>query len=117
MPIFDPPYRISYPRFHPDDSPIAKRVLSFYRGGLEGITVYVLNDGSVTQIQPEDVSTISKTYRGGYRHEITAAEAIVLTNAGYAVISDGASVPHTHAEMAAFTHANLALYTHAELAS
>lgn len=45
--------------------------------------MFVLTTGAVTESQPSDWEDISMVYYGGHRTSITAAEAAVLTSAGY----------------------------------
>lgn len=48
-----------------------------------GINVFVLTDGSVTDIQPSSWDEVSVVYYGGHRTSITQTEADTLTGAGY----------------------------------
>jgi hypothetical protein len=89
MPIFRTPYVFGRePRFHPNDVPAAKRIRSFYRGGATGVTVYILVDNSVTTVLPYDTSTIRTTYIGGYLHEVSDADATLLSAAGFDIDGD-----------------------------
>jgi hypothetical protein len=48
-----------------------------------GRNVYKLTDGSFTENQPGDMSTVEKIYHGGHIHELTSAEEADLVEAGY----------------------------------
>jgi hypothetical protein len=48
-----------------------------------GRNVFLLTDGTFTENEPADFSTIATTYHGGHSHSITAAESAALTAAGY----------------------------------
>jgi len=52
-----------------------------------GRNVYKLTDGSFTENQPGDMSTVEKIYHGGHIHELTAAEEADLIEAGMGAIS------------------------------
>lgn len=45
--------------------------------------MYKLTDGSFTENQPGDMSTVEKIYHGGHIHELTSAEEADLIEAGY----------------------------------
>jgi len=49
-----------------------------------GINVYKLTTGAYTEDEPTDPTTIAVTYHGGHSHTVSAAEAALLTAAGYA---------------------------------
>lgn len=58
----------------------------FYRYTIPRGVTLVVNGSTVTEHQyPSESTLLAATayYRGGYIHEITSAEATVLTNAGY----------------------------------
>lgn len=48
-----------------------------------GKNVWKLNDGTYTERQPRDATTIAVTYYGGHVYTVTAAEAAALNAAGY----------------------------------
>lgn len=86
MPTFFPPVTIELPRYHPDDSWSIKRARSFYRAEPTGVTVWVLDDGSVTtdrRYHSIDRHRIRHEYLGGHFHKISEAEAAVLIGAGF----------------------------------
>jgi hypothetical protein len=45
--------------------------------------VFKLTNNSFTENQPGDMTTVSVTYHGGHSHTVSAAEAALLTAAGY----------------------------------
>lgn len=48
-----------------------------------GKNVYKLNDGTYTETQPSDMTTVAIEYLGAHVHTVTVAEAAALTAAGY----------------------------------
>ena len=48
-----------------------------------GRNVFLLTNGTITENQPSDATTISKIYYGGHATEITTDDAATLTAAGY----------------------------------
>jgi hypothetical protein len=48
-----------------------------------GRNVFLLADGTYTENEPNDITTISKVYWGGSNNEVSAAEVASLTAAGY----------------------------------
>lgn len=45
--------------------------------------MYLLTDGTYSEIEQFDTSLVTTVYHGGHSHTITSAEATSLTNAGY----------------------------------
>jgi hypothetical protein len=45
--------------------------------------VYLLTNGTFTEIQPSNIATVDKVYYGGHDIEVTAEEVAALTAAGY----------------------------------
>lgn len=76
-------------------NPLGTRLLAHYGGYPRAVNVWKLANGTYTQTQPVpaivnfSVPTAAETivhwYRGGVREEVSLAEAIALTNAGYTV--------------------------------
>ena len=48
-----------------------------------GRNVFLLNDGTITENEPGDPTTVSRVYHGAHRNIVTDAEAAALTAAGY----------------------------------
>ena len=48
-----------------------------------GRNVFLLTNGTYTQNEPNDITTIRKVYWGGSDNEVTADEVASLTAAGY----------------------------------
>jgi hypothetical protein len=48
-----------------------------------GRNVFLLTNGTYTENEPNDISTIRKVYWGGSENEVTADEVASLTAAGY----------------------------------
>lgn len=59
------------------------RLMRFFAPTARGRNVFWLTDGSFTENEPADQTTIQKTYLGGHSHDITAAESSALTAGGY----------------------------------
>lgn len=84
MPTFTPPTVIdvgsSLPNTKRDPaSRLARHLAPIARG----VNVYKLNTGVYTEDEPVDATTIAVTYQGGHNHTVSAAEAALLTAAGY----------------------------------
>lgn len=90
MPTFTPPIVYDVPTTLPDDRGVAWRHRRYYGPNARGVNVYVYADGTVSQDNPahltselaSDVSPTT-TYYGGHVYLISAAQAAVLTTAGY----------------------------------
>lgn len=78
MATFRPPTDL-YVSFDDGTEGIFRYLKNFPRGR----NVYKLTDGSFTENQPGDMSTVEKIYHGGHIHELTAAEEADLIEAGY----------------------------------
>lgn len=59
------------------------RLFSRLAAGPRGRNVFKLNDGTYTENQPGDMTTVAIEYLGGHVHTVSAAEATALTTAGY----------------------------------
>ena len=62
---------------------LANRLASHVRPTPRGRNVYLLTNGTYTENQPSDMTTVAKTYYGGHDIEVTADEVASLTAAGY----------------------------------
>jgi hypothetical protein len=62
---------------------LANRLAAHRTPTARGRNVYLLTDGTYTENQPGDMTTVSKVYYGGHDIEVTADEVASLTAAGY----------------------------------
>lgn len=62
---------------------MAYKLYRHYAPTARGRNVYKLNDGTYTENEPADMTTVAKTYYGGHSTEVTASEVDSLTAAGY----------------------------------
>lgn len=103
MPTFTPPANATEdPPVDEDATPIQRALFRHYRGRPVGRNVYLYSDGTVSEVDPDGLHTFarqeegspyaqgkSKTaafFQGGTGpYTITAAQATLLTNAGYTV--------------------------------
>lgn len=93
MAIFRPPVDMIVPPIYPlgpdDESHYAPttgaihRLMSRYAAGPRGRNVFLLNDGTITETQPNDLTTVNKVYWGACDNPVTAAEVTALQAAGY----------------------------------
>jgi hypothetical protein len=70
----------------PDDSQEVRLAYSLFRhfdAEPRGRNVFLLTNGSYTENEPNDITTISKVYWGGTNNEVSADEVASLTAAGY----------------------------------
>jgi len=58
-------------------------IMAYLAPGRRGRNVFKLTDGSFTEDQPSDMTTVAILYHGGHVHPITAAEQADLEEAGY----------------------------------
>jgi hypothetical protein len=58
-------------------------IFKYLKAWPRGRNVYKLLDGSFTEYQPSDMTTVDKIYHGGHIHEIDANEEADLIAAGY----------------------------------
>lgn len=65
------------------DQRLANLLARHYVPSAKGRNVYLLSNGTYTEKQPSDMSTVVKTYYGGHDIEVDAAEVASLTAAGY----------------------------------
>lgn len=78
MPTFTPPTVQDVAR-----DQRARGVVRFWPAHYRGVNVFKLTDGTYTESQPADSTTVAVTYHGAHSHTVTAAEATLLTAAGY----------------------------------
>lgn len=64
-------------------TPPGRALFRHYGSVTEGRNVYILTNGTVTEADPTDWSTVAHALWGGHIEPITAAEAALLTAAGY----------------------------------
>ena len=62
---------------------LANRLASHRPSAARGRNVYLLTNGTYTERQPGDMTTVAKTYHGGHDNVVTADEVTSLTAAGY----------------------------------
>ena len=62
---------------------LANRLAAHRNPTPRGRNVYLLTNGTYTENQPGDMTTVSKIYYGGHDIEVTADEVASLTAAGY----------------------------------
>lgn len=67
----------------PFNTSIEHRLFRYLHRGERGRNVFKLTDLSYTENQPGDMTTVLTTYHGGHEHTVSAAEATLLTAAGY----------------------------------
>lgn len=83
MATFTPPTDELVVWADPFDRRIDHRLFRFLHPGARGRNVFKLTDNSYTENEPGDRSTVKVTYYGGHSHPVSAAEAALLTAAGY----------------------------------
>lgn len=80
----------------PTWSALGNRLFRHYRARPEGRNVYILSDGTVTELDPDQETmfwdradgspyVVVALYGGHDSYEVTSAQATLLTNAGYTV--------------------------------
>ena len=57
-----------------------------YRPWDAGLNVFLLVDDTVTQSEPDGLSTVARTFHGGHIHQVSDREAELLIEAGYTVL-------------------------------
>ena len=85
MAVFTPPQRTTVPPVAADTPSWQMKPAIWNKSGLipRSANVFKLNDGTYTETQPYDLSTVAVTYYGGHSYDVSAAEAAALTAAGY----------------------------------
>jgi hypothetical protein len=69
--------------FDSQEARVAYKLFRHFDAEPRGRNVFLLTDGTFTENEPNDITTISKVYWGGSDNEVTAAEVASLTAAGY----------------------------------
>lgn len=59
------------------------QLFKFYSAEPRGRNVFKLTDSSYVETDPADFNSILVTYHGGHDHQVSDAEAALLTAAGY----------------------------------
>lgn len=85
MPTFIPPTENAVVYGDPLRRGIEYRLWRFYVPTSRGRNVYRLIDGSFTEVEPRDMSTVSRVFFGGHNNYVTDSEADALVAAGYSV--------------------------------
>ena len=62
---------------------MAYSLFRHYMSEPRGRNVFLLADGTYTENEPSDMTTVVKTYYGGHNNEVDANEVASLTAAGY----------------------------------
>ena len=89
MPTFRPPTDNFVPLALPPDQEstaeerLAWNLFRHYQNDPRGRNVFKLTNGTITENEPNDNTTIARTYFGGSDNIITDTEASELTAAGY----------------------------------
>jgi hypothetical protein len=89
MSIFRPPtddfMHLGIPpkEFDSQEARVAYALFKHYAPEPRGRNVFLLNNGTYTENEPSDMTTVQKTYWGGHDNEVTADEVASLTAAGY----------------------------------
>jgi hypothetical protein len=66
-----------------EEQRLANRLARHVEPTARGRNVYLLTNGTFTEIQPSNIATVNKVYYGGHDIEVTAEEVAALTAAGY----------------------------------
>lgn len=89
MPTFRPPtddWMTLAPPLKPDaliEERQAHVLFRHFDNEPRGRNVFLLTNGTYTENEPNDTTTISKVYWGGSNNEVSASEVASLTAAGY----------------------------------
>lgn len=83
MATFIPPTDDLVPSLEVDTDGLELLLFRHFAPTARGRNVFKLDDGTFTENEPAEFSTITKIYLGGHASEITASEASDLTAAGY----------------------------------
>ena len=89
MSIFNPPtddfVALGIPpnEFASEEIRLAFNLFKHFDNEPRGRNVFLLTDGTFTENEPNDITTISKVYWGGSDNIVDAAEVAALTSAGY----------------------------------
>jgi hypothetical protein len=77
-----PPVYLAPDRHYPVPK-LAHRLFRHYKSRAGGRNIYILDDGTVTQSQPADMTTVRVTAFAGHINEVTAADLALLVVAGF----------------------------------
>ncbi len=89
MPVFIPRTENNVPTTVAEDH-LGNQLMRHYQPRAEGVNVYLLTDGSLTEDQPvSEPETVARVYFGAGRNRITFAELDVLAAAGYGSNGNG----------------------------
>jgi hypothetical protein len=89
MSIFRPPtddfmvLGIPPKEFDSQEARMAYSLFKHFDAEPRGRNVFLLTNGTYTENEPNDITTISKVYWGGTDNEVSADEVASLTAAGY----------------------------------
>jgi len=89
MSIFRPPtddfmvLGIPPKEFDSQEVRLAYSLFKHFDAEPRGRNVFKLVDGTFTENEPNDTTTVVKTYYGGHNNEVDASEVASLTAAGY----------------------------------
>jgi len=89
MSIFRPPtddfmvLGIPPKEFDSQEARLAYSLFKHFDAEPRGRNVFLLTNGTYTENEPNDITTISKVYWGGTDNDVTADEVASLTAAGY----------------------------------
>ena len=81
---FTPPVRYAVPTTLPAPHP-GNALFRHYRPRLEGVNVYLMPGGVVTEQHPVADTEAVRVFHGGHLHRVDLTTAALLTNAGYTV--------------------------------
>lgn len=84
---FSPPIRGALPPWRKETPQEDRRFFAHFQSGAYAPNIYKLYTGEITEAEGIAPDLIEKTYRGAVITPITAAEALDLIAAGYAVPS------------------------------
>ena len=87
MPMFVPPTENAVVYGDALKRGLEWRLWRFYAPTLRGKNVYRLVDGSFVEVQPRDMSLVSRVFFGGHSNYVSDVEADALVAAGYSVSS------------------------------
>jgi hypothetical protein len=89
MSIFRPPtddfvyLGIPPKEFDSQEARLAYNLFKHYDSEARGRNVFLLTNGTYTENEPNDMTTVAKIYWGGSNNEVSADEVASLTAAGY----------------------------------
>jgi len=86
MPTFIPPTEDAVVYGDPLRRGPEYRLWSFYARTLRGKNVYRLTNGTFVEVEPRNLSTVSRVFFGSHNNYVTDAEADALVAAGYTVL-------------------------------